>query len=68
MHARAIREFFARALQDFFEFLLGAGEFLLMKEGQGFVVDFKLRLDAGINQLDTPPLGGRSGRESLFFL
>jgi len=68
MHARAIREFFARALQDFFKFLLGAGEFLLMKEGQGFVVDFKLRLDAGINQLDTPPLGGRRGRESLFFL
>jgi hypothetical protein len=40
----------------------------LMKEGQGFVVDFELGLDARVNQLDTPTLGGRRGREILFFL
>jgi hypothetical protein len=39
-----------------------------MKEGQSFIVDFELRLHAGINQLDTPTLGGRRGRESLLFL
>jgi hypothetical protein len=39
-----------------------------MKEGQGFVVDFELRLNQGIDQFDTATLGGRRGRESLFFL
>jgi hypothetical protein len=68
VHASAIREFLAGAFENFFKFLLGAGEFLLMKEGQGFVIDFELRLDERIDQLDTPPLGGRRGRESLFFL
>jgi hypothetical protein len=68
VHAGAIREFLAGAFENFFKFLLGAGEFLLMKEGQGFVIDFELRLDERVNQLDTPTLGGRRGRESLFFL
>jgi hypothetical protein len=68
VHARAIREFLAGAFENFFEFLLSAGEFLLMKEGQSFIVDFELRLDERVNQLDTPTLGGRRGRESLFFL
>jgi hypothetical protein len=68
VHARAIGEFLAGAFENFFQFLLGASEFLLMKESQSFVVDLELRLDAGINQLDTPTLGGRRGRESLLFL
>ena len=68
VHARAIGKFFAGTFQNFFKFLLGAGKFLLMKEGQSFIVDFELRLDAGINQLDTPTLGGRRRRESLLFL
>jgi hypothetical protein len=68
VHARAIGEFLAGAFENFFKFLLGAGEFLLMKEGQGFVVDLELRLHQGIDQFDTPTLGGRRGRESLFFL
>src|SRR6266849_923461 len=33
MHARAISEFLAGAFENFFKFLLGASEFLLMKEG-----------------------------------
>jgi hypothetical protein len=68
MHARAVGEFLAGALEDFFKLLLGAGEFLLMKEGQGFIVDFELRLDEGINQLDASALGRGRGRESLLFL
>src|SRR6266481_2416081 len=43
MHARAVREFLAGAFQNFFKFLLGAGEFLLMKQSQSFIVDFELR-------------------------
>src|SRR5437870_10914494 len=31
MHARAVRQFLARTFQHFFQSLLGAGEFLLMK-------------------------------------
>jgi hypothetical protein len=68
VHASAIGEFLAGAFENFFKFLLGAGKFLLMKEGQGFIVEFELRLDERVNQLDTPTLGGRRGRESLFFL
>jgi hypothetical protein len=68
VHARAVREFLAGAFQNFFKFLLGAGEFLLMKKGQGLVVDFELRLDARVHKLDTPTLGGRRRRESLLFL
>jgi hypothetical protein len=68
VHARAIGEFLARTFENFFKFLLGPGEFLLMKEGQSFIVDFELRLDAGVDKFDTPTLGGRRGRESLLFL
>jgi hypothetical protein len=68
VHARAIGEFLAGAFENFFKFLLGASELLLMKEGQGFIVDFELRLNQGIDQFDTPTLGGRRRRESLFFL
>jgi hypothetical protein len=39
-----------------------------MKEGQRFIVDFELRLDERVDELDTPTLGRRRGRESLFFL
>jgi hypothetical protein len=62
VHAGAIGEFLAGAFENFFKFLLGASEFLLMEEGQSFVIDFELRLDARVNQLDTSALGGRSGR------
>jgi len=68
VHARAVGKFLAGAFHDFFEFLLGAGEFLLMKEGEGFVVNFELCLDARVNQLDTSTLGGRRRREALLFL
>jgi len=68
MHARTVGEFLAGAFQNFFKFLLGTGEFLLMKEGQGFVVDFELRLDKGIHEFDTAPLGRGRRREALFFL
>jgi len=68
VHASAIGKFLAGAFENFFKFLLGAGEFLLMKEGQSFVIDFELRLDEGIDELDSAALGGRRGRESLFFL
>src|SRR5713101_6004177 len=68
VHARAIGEFLAGAFEYFFQFLLGTSEFLLMKESQSFVVDFELRLNTGVNQLDTPTLGGRRWRESLLFL
>jgi hypothetical protein len=68
VHARAIGKFLAGTFENFFQLLLGASEFLLMKESQGFIVDFELGLDEGINELDTATLGRRRGRESLFFL
>lgn len=40
VHARTIRQLFARPFQNFFQLLLGAGKFLLMKKGEGFVVQF----------------------------
>jgi hypothetical protein len=33
-----------------------------MKEPQGVIVNFELRLDTRIDQLDTTTLGGRRGR------
>ena len=48
--------------ENFFEFLLGLGEFLLMKEREGFVVELELRLDARIDQLDAATLRGRRRR------
>jgi len=68
VHARAIRELLAGAFENFLKFLLGACEFLLMKERQGFIVKFELRLDERIDQFDTSTLRGRRGRESLLFL
>ncbi len=67
VHARAIREFLAGTFQNFFKFLLGAREFLLMKESQSFIVKFELRLHARVHQFDAPTLGGRRRRESLLF-
>ena len=60
VHARAIGEFFAGAFENFFEFLFGSCEFLLMEERKGLVIDLELRLDARIDQFDTTTLGGRS--------
>jgi len=57
VHARAIGEFFAGALQHFFQFLLGLGEFLLVEEGQSFIIGFQLSLNARIDQLYTTALG-----------
>ena len=62
VHARAIREFFAGAFENFFELLFGSGEFLLMEEREGLVVNFELGLDARIDQFDTTTLGRRSRR------
>jgi hypothetical protein len=62
VHAGAIGELFAGAFQNFFEFLFGPGEFLLMEEGQSFVVDFELGLNARVDELDTATLGRRGRR------
>src|SRR5260370_39248031 len=57
MHARAIGELFAWPFQNFFEFLLGLGKFLLVKKRESFIVSFELCLDERINQLDAAALG-----------
>ncbi len=57
VHTRTIRELFAGPLENFFELLLGAREFLLVKEGKSFVVEFELGLHAGVNQFDSATLG-----------
>jgi len=56
VHARAIREFLAGTFENFFKFLLGAREFLLMEERESLIVKFELRLDERVHQLDTPTL------------
>ena len=38
VHASAVGEFFAGAFENLFQFLLGAGEFLLVEERQSFIV------------------------------
>ena len=58
VHAGAVGKLLAGPLENFFELLLGAGKFLLMKECQGLVVDFELRLDEGVDELDAAPLDG----------
>ncbi len=61
VHTRTIRKLFAGAFQNLFEFLLGAREFLLVKEGESLVVEFELSLYSGVNQFDAATLG-RMGR------
>ena len=61
VHAGAVGELFAGAFQNFFEFLLGASKFLLMEERQSFIVDFELRLNERIDELDTAALVGVRG-------
>jgi len=56
VHAGAVGKLLAGPLKNLLELLLGAGEFLLMKKSQGLVIDFELRLDEGIDELDAPPL------------
>ena len=58
VHASAIGEFFAGAFENFFELAFGFGEFLLMKEGQGFVVELQLSLNTRVDHLDAAALGG----------
>ncbi len=57
VHASAIGQLFAGAFENFFEFALGFGEFLLMEERKCFVVELELSLDTRVNQLDTAALG-----------
>jgi len=57
VHAGAVCEFLAGAFEDFFKFLLGAGEFLLVEKSQGFVIELELGLDAGIDQFNASALG-----------
>src|SRR6266852_4644683 len=49
VHAGAVGEFLAGALDHFFQFLFGALKFLLMKEAERFIVNLHLRLHARIN-------------------
>src|SRR5256885_16310981 len=67
MHTGAIAEFFAGAFKDLLQFLFGAREFLLVKQGQSFVVELELRLDTRVHQLDATPLRWvRRGQVLLF--
>ncbi len=59
VHARAISKFFAGSFKNFFQFLFGSSEFLLVKQRQGFVVELELSLNARIDQFHTPALCGR---------
>ena len=61
VHARAIGEFFAGPLQDFFELLLRFGVLLLMEERQSFVVGFHLSLDERVDEFDAAALDGGRG-------
>jgi hypothetical protein len=56
VHAGAICKFLTGALEDLFEFLLGALKLLLMKEGHGLLVDFHLCLHSGVHHFDTATL------------
>jgi hypothetical protein len=58
VHAGAIGKFFAGAFENLFELLFGLGEFLLMKEGERFIVELELRLDARVDHLDATALRG----------
>jgi hypothetical protein len=62
VHTRAVGQFFAGAFENFFQFLFGTLEFLLMKQAQSFIVELHLRLDARVDKFDAAPLGwmGRS--------
>ena len=62
MHAGAVGEALAGAFENFFQFLLGSGKFLLVEEGQRFIVNFQLRLNPRIDQLDATALRGRRRR------
>jgi len=57
MRARSAR-FFARTFQDFFQFLFRFGVFLLVKQGQRFVVGLHLRLDERVHKLNASALNG----------
>jgi len=57
VHASAVGELFAGAFENFFEFALGLGEFLLVEERKCFVVELELSLDTRVNELDTAALG-----------
>jgi hypothetical protein len=57
VHASAIGELFTGTFENFFEFAFGFGEFLLVEERKGFVVELELSLDTRVNELDTAALG-----------
>jgi len=61
VHASAIGKLPAGPFKNFLELLLGAGKFLLMKQGESFIIKLELGLNARINQFHTAALGGRRG-------
>ena len=46
VHASTVGKLFTGPFEDFFQFLFGLGEFLLVKQTQSFVIDLELRLHA----------------------
>lgn len=58
VHARAIRKLFAGTFHNFFQLLFRFGVFLLVKQGQRFVVGLHLRLDERIDKFDPSALNG----------
>ena len=59
VHAGAVGKPFTGSFKNFFQFLLGFGKSLLVKERQRLIVNFELRLNAGIDELDASALGRR---------
>ncbi len=57
VHAGAVGELFAWTFQNLLEFLFGTSEFLLMKKGEGLVVELQLRLHARIDHFYPAALG-----------
>jgi hypothetical protein len=51
VHAGAVGEFLAGALDHFFQFLFGTLKFLLMEKAERLVVNLHLRLNTWINHL-----------------
>jgi hypothetical protein len=57
MHARAVGKFLAGAFDHFFQFLLGALKFLLVKEAKRLIVELHLGLYARIDHFHAAALG-----------
>jgi hypothetical protein len=59
VHASTIGKLSAGTFKNFLELLLGAGKFLLMKQGESFIIKLELGLNARIDQFYTAALSGR---------